>query len=102
MDDAGVPVNQAVIFSPPILTHSTKTPFPLDNTAPPWAKFTLDLSSTEGSEIGGELCLNEAFCGYLCLQCFRKTKEVSSAKNTETCPTKFQELPFRQKGERVE
>ena len=96
MNGAGISVNQAVVFPSPILTHSTKTPFPPGNTAPPWAQFTLDLSTIQGSEIGGELCLDEAFGGHLCPQGFRKTQDVSEAKSTETRPAKFQELPFRE------
>ena len=98
MNDARVPIDQAVIFPSPILTHSTKTPFPLGDTAPPGTHFTLDLSSPQGNKIGGELCLNEAFLGHLSLQGFRKTEEVSEVEGTETGPTKLQELPFRQMG----
>lgn len=98
MNDAGVPIYQAVILPSPILTHSTETPFPLGNTAPPGTQFTLDVSFLQGSKIGGELCLDEAFLGHLSLQGFRKTEEVSKVEGTETGPTKLQELPFRQMG----
>ena len=98
MNGTGIPVYQAVISPLPILTHSAKTPFPLWNAAPPGAQFTLDVSSVHGGEKGGELYPDKAFFGGLCLQDFRKTKEVGDVKNTETCPAKLQELPFRQFG----
>jgi len=96
MKGARIRVNQAVKFPSPILTHPTNTPFPLGNATPLWAQFALDLSSTQGSEIGGELCLDEAFLGHLCLRDFRKTEKVSDAKSTETGPANLQKIPFRQ------
>jgi len=98
MNDARIPVHQAVIFPSPILTDSTKTPSPLGNTAPPGTQFTLDLPPLQGSKIGGEPCLNEAFFGHLSPQGFRKTEEVSEVESTETRPANLQEFPFRQMG----
>jgi len=98
MNDARIPVHQAIVFPSPILTDSTKTPFPPGNAAPPGTQFTLDLSASQGSKIGGELCLNEAFLGHLSPQGFRKTEELSEPKSTETRPASLQELPLRQMG----
>ena len=95
MKGARIRVDQAVAFPIPILTHPAKTPLPFGNPAPLGAEFTLDLSSTKGSEIGGELCLDEAFLGHLCPHGFGKTEEGGAGKGTETRPAKLQELPFR-------
>jgi hypothetical protein len=96
MNCAGVPVDQAVIFSIPVLTNPAKTSLPLGNTAPLGAKFTLDLSSIQGSEIGRELCLNETLFARLRSQGLWKTEELRGRNHTETRPTKLQEFPFCQ------
>ena len=98
MNDGGIPVHKAVVFSSPVLTHSTKPPFPFRNTAAPGAQFTLDLSSVKGCEIGGELYLNEAFLGHFRPQGFRKPEEASKAKGAETRRADLQEFPFCQVG----
>jgi hypothetical protein len=73
MNCTGVSVDQAIIFSIPIFTNSTKTPLSFRNTAPFRAKFALDLSSIQRGKIRRELCLDEALLGYLCLRGFWKT-----------------------------
>jgi len=47
MNDAGVSINQAVIFSFPIFPNSTKASFTLGNTALSGAQLTLNLSSIQ-------------------------------------------------------
>jgi hypothetical protein len=96
MNCAGVSIDQAVIFSIPVLTHPAKTSFPLGNMAPLRAQFTLDFSSTQGSEIGRELCLNETLFARLRSQGLWKTEELRGRNHTETRPTKLQEFPFCQ------
>ena len=72
LDDAGISVNQAVAHTLPILTHPTESPFSRGNPAPPGAQFALDLASTQGGEVGGELCLDEALLRHLCPRGLRK------------------------------
>jgi hypothetical protein len=98
MNCTGVSVDQAIIFSIPILTNSTKTPFPFGNAAPFRAQFALYLSPIQGSEVRREFCLNEALLRYLCPCGFWKTEEMCSGKNTETRSAKLQKLPLRQVG----
>jgi hypothetical protein len=63
MNSTGVPIDQAVIFSVPILTNSASTPLALRNMAPFGAKLALDLSPIQGSEVRREFCLNETLFG---------------------------------------
>lgn len=96
MDGTRIPVNEAVALPTPILTHPANTPFPRGNTTLPGAQFTLDLSSAQGGEIGGELCLDEALRGHLSPCVLRKTEKRWKGESTKTRPAKLQELPFRQ------
>jgi hypothetical protein len=64
---AGVPVDQAIIFSISIFTNPTKAPLPFGNTATLWAKLALDLPSIQRSKVRRELCLDETLLGNLCL-----------------------------------
>lgn len=96
INDTRIPIHQTVELPLPIFTYSTKTSSPFRDTAPPGAQLTLDLSSIQGSKIGGQLCLNQTFLGHLCLHGLRKTEKGSKAESTKTHSTKLQKLPFRQ------
>ncbi len=98
MKGAWIRVYETEKFSSLILTHPAKPPFALGNMALLGAKFTLDLPSTQGSEIWGEFCLDEAFLGHLCLRSFRKTQKLRKDKGAETRSAELQELPFRHAG----
>jgi hypothetical protein len=96
MEGARIRVDQAVVFPIPVLTHPANTPFPCGNTALLGAEFALDPSSAQGGEIGGELCLDEAFRGHLCPCVLRKTEKRWEGERTKTRPAHLQEFPFRQ------
>lgn len=98
IEDRGIPIDQTVEFSAPILTNPAKTPFPNGNMTPPWTKFTLDLSSAQGREVGGEFRLDEAPLGHLCPRSSWETEQVGSAKSRKTLPAELQELTLRNLG----
>lgn len=96
INDTRIPIHQTVELPLPIFTYSTKTSSPFRDTAPPGAQLTLDLSSIQGSKIGGQLCLNQTFLGHLCLHGLRKTEKRSETKRTKSSSAKLQEVPLRQ------
>jgi hypothetical protein len=98
IDDARIPVYQAVIPSSPILTRPTRTPFPRGNPASPGAQFTLDLAPIERSEVGGELCLNKALLRHLCMQGFREGGQLSGPENTEARAAELQKVSLSHLG----
>ena len=92
--DTGVPIDQSVKLTIPILTYPAKPPFATGEVALPGAEITLDLASTQRSEIGGEFCLDQAFYGHFCPCYLWNTEQMSRPEGTKTRPTKLQELPF--------
>jgi hypothetical protein len=96
MNCARIPIDKAVIFSIPILTNSAKTSFSIGDTAPCGTEFTLDFSSSKGSEIRRKLCFNEPFLNDLSVGGFWKAKEVPEGKHADARPTKLQKLPLGQ------
>ena len=65
MNGAWVPIDKAVVFSIPVLSHSASASFPLWDTAPLRAKLTLDLAATESLKKGRELEPRQAFLTHL-------------------------------------
>jgi len=96
MKGARIRVYQAVAFPVPILAYPADAPLPPGNVALLGAQLATDLSSTQGGEIGGELCLDEAFPGQLCPSGFRKTEDGTGGKPAHARPAKLQELPLGQ------
>jgi hypothetical protein len=96
MNCTRIPIDEAVIFSFPILTHSAKTSFSLGDTALCGTEFTLDFSPSKGSEIRRKLCFNETFLNDLSPGGFWRAEEVPEGKHAEARPTKLQKLPFGQ------
>jgi hypothetical protein len=99
MEGTGIPVNQAVIFSIPILTNSASAPLSLGNTAKMRAQFALDFSSIERSKIWRQLCFDEPLLGHLCMGSVGETQKGCNGEHAETFSTKSKKLPFRQREE---
>jgi len=89
INDTRVPIDQTVTLPIPILTHPAKTSLPIGNTTPSGAKFTLDFSTFQYSEIGGEFCLDKTLFRSLRLRGFRKTEKVSGIEGTKTLSAKL-------------
>src|SRR4030067_2115856 len=96
MDGTWISIDQAIVFTFSILTHSAKAPFPLGNATPMGAQFALYIPTFEGSEIRRKLCLNKTLLGHLSRRAFRETEEVCQREHAKACPTKLQKLSFCQ------
>jgi hypothetical protein len=53
-----------------------------------------NLSMSEGSKEGGQLCLNESFLRELGMRIVWKSKEMNSRQGGKACCTKTQEISF--------
>jgi len=68
MNGAWVPIDKAVVFSIPVLSHSASASFPLWDSASLGAKLTLDLTVTESLKKGRKFGPDQAFLTHLGLR----------------------------------
>jgi hypothetical protein len=75
MNGAWVPIDKAVVFSIPVLSHFASASFPFWDTASLGAQLTLNFTPAESSKIGRELRPDQAFLTYLGLRGLRVKKK---------------------------